>query len=612
MELVIDRLKSRWATWGIRSIYLAIYLLSTVTSIEHNSLPLIEPYFLSLFSHHSSLATVSILTSIAFAVGKPPLSKLIDVFGRPEGVLVSMILYFIGAILTASSSGVIQYAVARMAAALGSQGLQLAQMIIVADTSSLPSRALLTSTITSPWIFTTWIGPLLGSWFLSKGTPGYRAIYLVFGFAVPLCASSLVLVLWLEWRQLTAEVAGSPHRIPTSPTSDEQHHHKPIDHHPWIPPDGPSSPRPMAQVDQLAQRLEILKSKSNSPWLEAWEQLDIFGLVLLTAGFALLLLPLTWSVKGVGQSWFNVPRIVCLIVGAIVLVGFVIYEGRWARFPVIPTRLFKQRTVLLGSCVCFWHFICQYTYESYFTSFLQVARFLSARDAQYVQQSYLFTACVSAIICGLLVKWTKRYKVWLVVGILLHAVGTLLMVRSRKLDNPMAEIVISQIVGGFGGGFTTLAAQLGVQAVVAHQDVAISTALFLTITQIGGAVGSSMAGSVWTSRLEEALVNRLPASDKIHIPQIVGDLRLALKYTGSTRTAINEAYIDVQRILNWIGVWALLPCLLSALLMENVDLDAKGPTESQKESDHRVAAREPETRHERTDDPNERVSLLDR
>jgi hypothetical protein len=39
---------------------------------------------------------------------------------------------------------------------------------------------------------------------------------------------------------------------------------------------------------------------------------------------------------------------------------------------VIPTRLFEERTVLLGSCVCFWHFICQFTYESYFTSFLQV------------------------------------------------------------------------------------------------------------------------------------------------------------------------------------------------------------------------------------------------
>jgi hypothetical protein len=149
------------------------------------------------------------------------------------------------------------------------------------------------------------------------------------------------------------------------------------------------------------------------------------------------------------------------------------------------------------------------------------------------------------------------------------------MVRSRKLDNPMAEIVISQVIGGFGGGFTTLASQLGVQAVVGHQDVGISTAVFLTITQIGGAVGSSVAGTIWSSRLESALAARLPLAEHPNIPAIVGDLRAALAYHGPVRAAINAAYVDVQRVLNWLGVWALLPCLLCALAMENVDLDAK-------------------------------------
>ncbi|KAA1093150.1 hypothetical protein PGT21_026735 [Puccinia graminis f. sp. tritici] len=568
MEAIIERLRARSSRWGVRSIYIAMYILSTITSTENNSLPLIEPYFLSLFGHHSSLATVGIMTNIAFAVGKPPMSKIMDVFGRAEGVLVAIILYLVGALLTASSTGVIQYGIARTAAALGSQGLQLSQMIIVADTSSLTSRALLTSTITSPWIFTTWIGPVFGSWFLSKGAYGYRAIYLVFGLAVPLCASWLVLVLWLEWRKLNSE-ASRPSRRISLPTSDHDQEDQPGGI--WSPPNSPHAV------------LYGSRSSSTSLWSEAWEQLDSVGLVLLTLGFGLLLLPLTWSVKEPGVSWFNVERCTFLILGAIVLVCFGVYESKFAKFPVIPPRLFEQRTVLLGSGVCFWHFICQFTYESYFTSFLQVVRFLSARDAQYVERSYLFTACVSAIICGLLVKWTRRYKIWLVVGILFHAVGTLLMVRSRKLDNPMTEIVISQVIGGFGGGFTTLASQLGVQAVVAHQDVGISTAVFLTITQIGGAVGSSLAGSIWTSRLESALAQRLPPSEQSNIPKIVGDLRFALTYEGENRTHINEAYVDVQRILNWLGVWALVPCLICALCMENVNLDSKAPKRKAKE-----------------------------
>lgn len=72
-----------------------------------------------------------------------------------------------------------------------------------------------------------------------------------------------------------------------------------------------------------------------------------------------------------------------------------------------------------------------------------------------------------------------------IVGIFMHAVGAILMVRFRRLENPTWELVLSQVIAGAGGGFTTLGAQLGVQAVVSHQDVGIATAVFLTITQVG-------------------------------------------------------------------------------------------------------------------------------
>jgi hypothetical protein len=114
-----------------------------------------------------------------------------------------------------------------------------------------------------------------------------------------------------------------------------------------------------------------------------------------------------------------------------------------------------------------------------------VARSHSARNAQYIAKSYIFSACISAFIVGLLAKWSRRYKIWGVMGVLIHMIGAMLMVRYRKLNNPTAELVFSQVIGGLGGGATTIAAQLGIQSVVGHQDVAMSTAVFLTITQMG-------------------------------------------------------------------------------------------------------------------------------
>lgn len=43
------------------------------------------------------------------------------------------------------------------------------------------------------------------------------------------------------------------------------------------------------------------------------------------------------------------------------------------------------------------------------------------------------------------------------------------MMRSRNLNGSTFELVLSQLIGGVGGGFTTIAAQIGCQSVVGHQ-----------------------------------------------------------------------------------------------------------------------------------------------
>ncbi|OAV98503.1 hypothetical protein PTTG_25683 [Puccinia triticina 1-1 BBBD Race 1] len=137
-------------------------------------------------------------------------------------------------------------------------------------TPLLAPRALLTSTITSPWLLTTWIGPVLGAWFLSKGASRYRTIYLVFGIAVPVCASLLVLVLWLEWRKLNSGTPPPPparaRRIALSSDRDPEDHLGGV----WYP--------------------ILYNSHFSSTRLryEAWEQLDSVGLVLLPAACRLL------------------------------------------------------------------------------------------------------------------------------------------------------------------------------------------------------------------------------------------------------------------------------------------------------------------------------------
>lgn len=58
------------------------------------------------FGHHSLLASINVVRSVIAAVGQPTASKIADVFGRVELVLVSIFFYVIGTIIEASSNNV--------------------------------------------------------------------------------------------------------------------------------------------------------------------------------------------------------------------------------------------------------------------------------------------------------------------------------------------------------------------------------------------------------------------------------------------------------------------------------------------------------------------------
>jgi hypothetical protein len=72
------------------------------------------------------------------------------------------------------------------------------------------------------------------------------------------------------------------------------------------------------------------------------------------------------------------------------------------------------------------------------------------------------------------------------------------MLRARRLESSNFELLASQVIAGLGGGFTTIAAQIGVQSVVSPQDVAVATAIFLLITQIGESFLPSLIDSLRT------------------------------------------------------------------------------------------------------------------
>jgi hypothetical protein len=214
----------------------------------------------------------------------------------------------------------------------------------------------------------------------------------------------------------------------------------------------------------------------------------------------------------------------------------------------------------------------------YFFSYLQVVQGQSVATAGHVTQTFSFSATVAAVVISFVIKYTKHYKYFIVGGSCIYLTGIGLMIRYRAEGSTMGQIVGAQVVVGVGGGMLNVPAQLGVQASAKHRDVAAATALFLTVINLGGAVGSAISGAIWTANIPAKLELYLPEVSKEDVSKIFGSVITAMSYpVGSPeRTAINRAYQETMDKLLLVAVCVCVPLMPLSLTMRNYNLSQDG------------------------------------
>lgn len=111
------------------------------------------------------------------------------------------------------------------------------------------------------------------------------------------------------------------------------------------PEEGKEAVHDLNKTEHDAQDLEEANQTITQKMLRIWFEMDVFGLLLLGFGWALLLLPFSLSVNA-DNGYKNPSLIAMFVVGALCLIAYCVYEALWARFPTAPVRLLKNRTFL--------------------------------------------------------------------------------------------------------------------------------------------------------------------------------------------------------------------------------------------------------------------------
>lgn len=297
-------------------------------------------------------------------------------------------------------------------------------------------------------------------------------------------------------------------------------------------------------------------------------------MVLIIAGWSLLLLPFSLATS-VASQWRSASIIAMLVIGFCCLVAFVIWERFFAKKSFLPFHLLTDRTVI-GSCLTagtlFTSFYC---WDLYFSSYLQVVFNLSISDAGYVYNIYSIGSCFWGIVVGLIIPFSGRFK-WLAccaVGFLI--LGTGLMIHFRQPNQSIGYVIMCQIFIAFSGGTLVICQEIAIMAAVGPENIAVALALQRLFTSIGGAIGQSISGGIWTNLLPGALSRYLPVGLRGQATAIYGSIEDQLGYAWGSpgRDGIIAAYADTQRYMCIAGTAVLVLMIVWVAMWRDYHVD---------------------------------------
>ncbi|CAG7939949.1 unnamed protein product [Penicillium salamii] len=531
---VAEAITASWSRSSLITVYACMWLLYFVNALQSSLTSNLSAYITSGFSEHSLLTVISVVTSVMGAACLMPIAKVLNIWDRTVGMAIMVLIAIMGLIMMASCTNIATYCAAQAFYTVGLTGVIFCVDVLTSDTSSLRNRGIAFGFTSSPSVITAFAGSPLSNQFHKTN---WRWAYGTICIILPIIALPLM-VTW-ELAKRKADKEG---------------------------------------------RLQYKAKNTRTAW-ESFKfyfvEFDVIGIFLMVGGLILFLV--SFNIAGNTENqWRSAKIISMMVVGFVVLIAFGAYERWFAKKPFVPAHLLVNRTVI-GACLLdVTYQVSYYCWATYFTSFLQVVYGTSLTQAGYISAIFDFMDPIWLIGCGYLIRVTGRFKWLLMCAVPLYILASGLMIYFRSPGHSVGYMCMCQIFLAVGGGTLILIEQVSVLAASKHEDYAAMLALLSTFGNIGGAVGNSVSGAIWTNILPNKLREYLPSETRDSWSEIYESLDLQLSYPlgSTTRIAIQDAYAYTQRIMLIAATGIMCLSIAWVLMMRNIKV-SKEQTASQ-------------------------------
>jgi len=250
----------------------------------------------------------------------------------------------------------------------------------------------------------------------------------------------------------------------------------------------------------------VLQKTLHLPVVRRDVKIDYLGASLIVAGVSILLV---WvSLAGNQFDWMSATTAVLVTTGLIVIAAAIYVEARVASEPIIPLRLFKDRTTSLATAASVLVGVAMFGSTVYLSEYFQNARGMSPTEAGLMSIAMVGGLLVSSIVTGRIITRTGMWKRWLVGGMVFVVVG-LTLLGTIDATTPLVVVGAFMAVLGLGLGATMQNLVLAVQNNTAQADMGAASSVVAFFRSMGGSIGVSALGAVLSHQVTQSVTDGL-------------------------------------------------------------------------------------------------------
>jgi EmrB/QacA subfamily drug resistance transporter len=227
---------------------------------------------------------------------------------------------------------------------------------------------------------------------------------------------------------------------------------------------------------------------------------DAFGAVLVSSGLALLVYAIS---EAPNVGWGTARTILLLLAAAALLVGFLVNE-RYVSDPLMPFHIFRVRTVAGANAVGF--LLGSVIFANFFLLTLYVQGVLHYSPLK-AGLTFLATAGTAVLSAGVAQALTTRFsaKPIIVIGLALLTAAMIWYSQIPVDGKFVSDLLPGYLLVGVGIAFAFVPVSIAALAGVADREAGLASGLINTSQQIGGAIGTAVASTVFASHFKALL-----------------------------------------------------------------------------------------------------------